>query len=226
MTARFKSNIVYYFSSSNTSNGNVSQAVAYINDWRDLDIPGGEIHVIATANDGCSFDGWGYKLPGDQSIWERVPIQYVKDENQLLLDNSRISEIFPSGTEFEAQFSSSGSGGDIENKIVVTIKIAEWLRNSWFVGKPEQNFVRWYPYTDSNAYNTTITMSYKSGDICRFNYSLGGDSQGIYSYNGIYDANHNRISVAEVNDQDAKNRIYFTVTKNVTYYVEAMYIRN
>ena len=59
------------------------------------------------------------------------------------------------------------------------------------------------------------------GDICTFSYNSGGDSTGTYVYRGAKDVNGNKA----IGINDADIGISFTVTKNVTFYIEMLYDR-
>lgn len=204
---------VYYFSSSNINNGTVSQDIAIIEDWRYLDEQSGAINVVTNPKSGYYFNGWIVKTPGSNS-YEEVAEWWVDDRGTLILNDSRIADDYPSGSDFKAVFSTN----PIRPEYTVTINIAEWRNNTW--SATGDYSVYWYPGTANGTYS--ITKKYKEGDICTFGYIAGGDSSGQYVYRGVKDANRN--AVLGINDSGIG--ISFTVTKNVTYYVEMLYDRN
>lgn len=204
---------VYYFSSSNESFGTVSQDIAIIEDWRYLDEQSGAIFVAANPINGYYFNGWIVKIPGSNS-YEEVSEWWVDDRGTLTLNDSRIVDDYPSGSDFKAIFSTD----PIRPEHTVTINIAEWKSNTW--SATGDYGVYWYPGTANGAYS--ITKKYKEGDICTFGYISGGDSSGQYVYRGVKDANRNAV----VGINDSGIGISFTVTKDVTYYVEMLYDRN
>lgn len=214
LTAKFaKAAGVYYFSSSNESYGAVSQSIAIIEDWRYLDEQSGAINVNVTPKSGYYFNGWIVKTPGSNS-YEEVAEWWVDDRGTLTLNDSRVADDYPSGSDFKAVFSTN----PIRPEYTVTINIAEWRNNTW--SATGDYSVYWYPGTANGAYS--ITKKYKEGDICTFSYAAGGDSSGQYVYRGVKDANRN--AVLGINDSGVG--ISFTVTKDVTYYVEMLYDRN
>ena len=214
LTAKFAKAVgVYYFSSSNESYGTVSQSIAIIEDWRYLDEQSGAINVATNPKSGYYFNGWIVKTPGSNS-YEEVAEGWVDDRGTLTMNDSRVADDYPSGSDFKAVFSTN----PIRPEYTVTINIAEWRNNTW--SATGDYSVYWYPGTANGTYS--ITKKYKEGDICTFSYAAGGDSSGQYVYRGVKDANRN--AVLGINDSGVG--ISFTVTKDVTYYVEMLYDRN
>lgn len=213
MTSTFVKSVgVYYFSSSNEEYGTVSQSVAYIENWRDLDEQSGAIIVNTTAKSGYYFNNWIVKTPGSNS-YEEVTEWWADDRGTLNLNNAQVVDEYPSGSDFKAVFSASPT----RPTYTVTIIIAEWKNNGWDSSGDYEVF--WYP--GSGTGKRTITKTFMEGDICTFSYNSGGDSTGTYVYRGVKDVNGNKV----IGINDAGIGISFTVTKNVTFYIEMLYDR-
>lgn len=204
-----------YFSANNVSYGTVSQDVAYIADWRDIDTVDGEIRVIPTAISGYKFVDWGYKIPGS-SLWERIPSEYISN-NHLLLNNSQAENVFIDGTKFMANFIAiSGGGGEM--KYTVIIRAAEWSGSQWFVSSDANYGIGWLNQAQGT---TNITKQFNKGEVCTFWYGNGSSSSGGYEPISITD-----IDGTTVGNINSKGQYSFTVTKDVVYYVKYAYIRN
>lgn len=210
LTAKFVGCIAaYYFTSSNSNYGTVSQDVAIIEDWRDLD--DGGFKVYPNAKSGYYFNEWIYRIPGGSS-YESVPDWVIADNNCLWFNNGQFGDIYPSGTEFRAVFSNKPT----RQQYTVTIKIAEWNNNVW-----SQNGDYSVYWSDNIASGQlSITKKFYDGDVCRFNYMAGSDSSGYYEFRGVKDKNADIVA-----DVANNNGLSFTVTSDVTYYVEMMYKR-
>ena len=105
ITANFTTGVaVYHFSSSNSDYGTVSQQLAIIEDWRDLNEGGFKVYPIA--NSGYYFNEWICRISGAISC-ESVPDWIIADNDCLWFNNGQFSDLYPSGTEFRAVFQQS-----------------------------------------------------------------------------------------------------------------------
>lgn len=208
---------VYYFSSSNESYGTVSQEIAIIEDWRDLDEQVGAIMVNATAKSGYYFNGWIAKVPG-YSTYEEVMEWWVDDRGALNLNNGQVVSEYPSGTDFKAVFSASPT----RPTYTVTIRLAEWINGSWKNSVPTQYGVTWDKDNTHTSIGTiTITKKFKAGDICTFWLVASCDSYGCYEPQSVTTASHNLIE-----DIYGRYTYSFEVKSDIEYYVDVVYIRN
>ena len=211
ITANFTTGVaVYHFSSSNSDYGTVSQQLAIIEDWRDLDEGGFKVYPIA--NSGYYFNGWICRIPGAIS-YEFVPDWIIADNDCLWFNNGQFSDLYPSGTEFRAVFSNSPT----RKQYTVTITIAEWINNTWV---QSGDYSLYWAGNDISSGKLSISKTFFEGDICHFNFIAGSDSYGYYEYRGVKDSNRNTVSgITE------DNGLSFTVTSDINYYVEMMYQR-
>lgn len=210
---------VYYFSSSNESYGSVSLNIAIIEDWRNLEY-GEEICVTPEAKSGYKFSDWGYKLPNSTS-WERVPAYYVNSSNQLYLDNSQIVDIFPSGTDFIANFYDPSPSGETDKGYTVTINAAEWTGSNWLTLNRTLYGLSFGSATISNLGTIRISRQFKAGEICTVGIYTISDGNGTCETRYITDASH------DINKQFVAQSSYsFTVTGNTEYYIDIQYIRD
>ena len=202
---------VYYFASSNINYGIVSQEIAIIEDWRDLDFDG-DIRVSPNTKSGYYFNTWIYKLPG-QNVYETIPDWMIQNDGSLWFNNSQYGEDYPSGTEFRAVFSDSPN----RKQYTVTITVAEWINDKWV---QKSDYSLYWAGGNISTGKLSITKTFFEGDVCNFNFVAGSDSKGYYEYRGVRDSNRNTIPGITEN-----KGLSFTVTSNANYYVEMMYQR-
>ena len=217
-TAKFKQTVgVYYFSSSNKECGTISQSIAYIEDWRDLEEQSGAIQITVNPKFGYYFNGWTVKVPGSSSYVE-VTKWWVDDKGTLIFNNGQVVDEYPSGSEFKAVFLASPA----QPTYTITIHLAEWINGSWKNSIPTQYGVSW---DKDNAYASmgtiTLTKKFKAGDICTFWLVSSCDSYGCYMPQSITTVNHNIID-----NIYGKYTYSFKVKSNTEYYVDITYIRN
>lgn len=96
----------------------------------------------------------------------------------------------------------------------VTLIVAEWVNKQW--GQKGDYLIYW-PEEDFTIGKLSIKKTFYEGDICSFKYIAGSDGSGYYEYCGVRDIKRNSITDS--------HSLSFTVTSNVTYYVEMMYQR-
>ena len=152
-------------------------------------------------------------MPG-QNSYESVIPDITTDRESLWINDPRYQFTYPSGTEFRAVFSDSPN----RKQYTITLKAAEWINNGW---QQNGDYGLFWTGEGVSSARFSITKSFYDGDVCNFQFSGGSDSSGHYEFRGVKDSNRNGVSgVTE------KNGFSFTVTSNVTYYIEVIYIRD
>ena len=208
---------VYYFSSSNESYGSVSQNIAIIEDWRDLEEQSGAINVNVTPKSGYYFNGWIVKTP-EANSYEEVAEWWIDDRGTLSFGNGQVVNEYPSGSDFKAVFSTSPT----RPEYTVTIKLAEWVNGGWKNSQPVQYGVTWdKDNTIGSIGNVQVSKKFKEGDVCTFWMAVSCDSYGCYQTKAVTRPDH-----TEVANIYGQYNYSFVVNANVEYYVDITYIRN